>query len=251
MQISGYGLMIAVGLVASGLVGWRLVRRFALDMNDFLLLATYTVALGVAGAKIAYLALNAGRIQWSRILEPAYLNMLLSGGFIFYGGVPFGLLGLWLAGRLHHIQVRPYLRIGVPLLPLTHACGRVGCYLAGCCFGIPYDGPFAVTYRTSAGAPVGVPLFPVQLLEAALVLAIAGLLLALCLRRWRELPLLGLYLGLYGVVRFCLEYLRYDAERGRFLWFSTSQWVSIVMVTAAAGLLASQRGKLRLPASGL
>lgn len=241
MQVSGYGVMIVLGLLASGAVGWFLTRRFALDFNDFLLLATYAVALGVVGAKAAYLLLNVTRIDWSRVTDFSYLNLLMQGGFIFYGGIPLGLFGLWLAGKLHKIDVKPYLRIGVALLPLTHAFGRVGCYLAGCCFGIPYDGPLAVIYERSHGAPLGVPLFPVQLLEAVLVLAIAGVLFALCLRGWGEWSLLGLYMGLYGVVRFCLEYLRDDAERGQFLWFSTSQWVSLVLIALAlAGVLWSR-----------
>lgn len=241
MQIGGYGAMIVLGLLVSGMAGWLLTRRFALDFNDFLLLAVYALAFGMVGAKAAYLLLNVTRIDWSRALEPAYFNLLMQGGFIFYGGIPLGLFGLWLAGKLHHVPVRPYLRIGIPLIPLTHAFGRVGCFLAGCCFGISYDGPLAVTYEHSHGAPLGVPLFPVQLLEAGVVLVIAGVLLALCLRGWDEWPLLGLYLGLYGAARFCLEYLRGDAERGRFLWFSTSQWISLVlMAVALTGLLWSR-----------
>ncbi len=241
MTVSPYGLMIAAGILTAGAAGWFLTCRFALDFNDFLLLATYTVVFGVIGAKGAYLLLNAGRIDWSRLTDPAFFNALMMGGFIFYGGVPTGLFGLWLAGKLHKIEVKPYLRMGVPLLPLCHAFGRVGCYLAGCCFGIPYDGPLAVTYERSYGAPLGVPLFPVQLLEAVLVLAIAGTLFALCLRGWGEWSLLGLYMGLYGTARFCLEYLRYDAERGQLGWFSTSQWVSLVLVAVAlAGVLWSR-----------
>lgn len=231
MQISGYGSMIALGILAAGMVGWALTRRARLNFNHFILLVVYTVVLGVAGAKAAYLALNWSHIDLGRLTEPGYLDMLLSGGFVFYGGIPLGLLGMWLAQKLHRFDPRPYFRLGAPLLPLAHAFGRVGCFLAGCCYGIPYDGPLAVTYSPNAlGTPVGIPLFPVQLAEAAVELAIFALLLWLYLRGWGAGGLLSAYFLTYGVARFGLEYLRYDAARGHFLWFSTSQWVSLVLV---------------------
>lgn len=225
--------MIALGLLAAGAVGWALTRRAGLDFNHFILVAVYAVALGVTGAKLAYLALNWSQIDLGRLTEPDYLSALMGGGFIFYGGIPTGILGLWLVHRLHHIDPRPYLRLGMPLLPLAHAFGRVGCFLAGCCYGLPYDGPLAVTYPpNSLGTPAGVPLFPVQLAEAAAELVIFAALLWLYLRGRDGLTLLFTYLLAYGVVRFGLEYLRYDAARGHFLWFSTSQWVSLFLLVA-------------------
>ncbi len=234
--------MIALGLLAAGAVGWALVRRAGQKIEDFLLLVTYALALGVVGAKAAYLALNWAAVDLSRLTEPDYLSALLGGGFVFYGGLPAGLFGVWLAHRLHRIDPRPYLRLGLPLLPLAHAFGRVGCFLAGCCFGVPYDGPLAVTYPANPlGTPAGIPLFPVQLAEAALELGIFALLLGLYLRGWDAAALLFTYLATYGVGRFGLEYLRGDAARGRFGWFSTSQWVSIVALLAAGGYLLYRR----------
>lgn len=227
--------MIAAGILAAAGVAWWLSRRFGLDFNDVILLATYGVALGMVGAKAVYLALNAGRIEWGRLGELDYVNALLQGGFVFYGGIPGGLLGVALAGRVHKIRVGPYLRIGTALIPLAHGFGRVGCYLAGCCFGIPYNGPLAVAYYGVIGPPPGVSLFPVQLLEATLVFALAGVLLWLCLRGWDWNRLLALYLGAYGAARFLLEYLRFDGERGRLLWFSTSQWLSLLAMGLAVG----------------
>ncbi len=237
--------MIALGVLVAGAVGWRLVRRQGLNFNDFLLLVTPTLVLGVIGAKAAYLILNASRIDLSRLTEPDYLNALLSGGFVFYGGIPLGLLGFWLAEKLFGIDGKPYLALGLPLLPLAHGFGRIGCYLAGCCFGVPYDGPLAVTYYHSLGAPAGVPLFPVQLLEAAVEFVIFALLLGLFLQGWGAGRLLGVYLVTYGVARFCLEYLRFDAERGRFLWLSTSQWVSVFAVLGAGTYLLWTRRQVR------
>ena len=234
-MITGYGAMIALGLLSAGALACWLGHRFSLDVNDVILLSTYTVAFGISGAKILYLALNFSLIDWPHFFEWEYFRALMGGGFVFYGGVPAGIAGLYLAGWLHHIRVADYLRACLPSLPLVHGFGRIGCALAGCCYGIPYSGPFALTYHNSIAAPHGVSLFPVQLLEAGAEFAICALLLYLVLKYQAKYNLLSLYLLLYGSARFFLEFLRYDAARGGFYLFSTSQWISIFILILLAG----------------
>lgn len=230
MTISGYGSMIALGIVASGALAWVLARRFSLNFYDILILAVYGLGFGIVGAKLFYLLINISYIRFDLLLHPEYVGAMLRGGFVFYGGIPFGLAGIWLGGRIHHIDPKPYFRCCLPVIPLTHGFGRIGCFLAGCCYGIPYSGPFAVTYHSDTAGLTGVALFPVQLLEALAEFAICALLLALVLYSGGKRNLLALYLLLYGSVRFFLEFLRYDAERGHLLWFSTSQWVSLFII---------------------
>lgn len=245
-MVTGYGVMIALGLLAAGALACWLGRRFSLDENDIILLGTYATAFGISGAKLLYLALNFSLIDWSRFFEWEYFRMLMGGGFVFYGGVPAGIFGLWLAGRLHHIQVVDYVRVCIPSLPLVHGFGRVGCTLAGCCYGIPYSGPCSITYHNSFAAPHGIPLFPVQLLEAVVEFAICALLVSLVLKYKGMRSLLPIYLSLYSIARFSLEYLRYDAARGKFLLFSTSQWISILILV----LLGCYRLRLHTTAEG-
>ncbi|MEY8318756.1 prolipoprotein diacylglyceryl transferase family protein [Oscillospiraceae bacterium 50-58] len=159
-MITGYGAMVALGLLSAGALACWLGRRFFLDVNDIILLSTYTVAFGISGAKILYLALNFSLIDWPHFFEWEYFRALMGGGFVFYGGVPAGIAGLYLAGRLHHIRVIDYLRACLPSLPLVHGFGRIGCALAGCCYGIPYSGPFALTYHNSIAAPTVFPSSP-------------------------------------------------------------------------------------------
>ena len=117
----------------------------------------------------------------------------------------------------------------IPVVPLAHALGRVGCFCAGCCYGIPMDPPWGVCFH-SALAPHGVALFPVQLLEAAL-----NFILFLFLYHYAKKPrkpgaVLGLYLVCYAVERFGLEYLRFDEIRGFLFGISTSQWISLLLI---------------------
>ena len=237
-----YGLMIMLGALLASAAAWKLVRRNRYDPNHLLILIGYGLLGGMAGAKILFLLINFDSIDWSRFFDPEYLKMLMSSGFVFYGGLLGGLGMVFLAGKIHRIHVLPYLEAAIPCLPIAHGFGRIGCHFASCCYGIPYDGPFHVVYHTSqymaTYAPVDTPLFPVQLLEAAVNFGIAAFLIAGIWKKGLSLSGIYLYLLLYGISRFLLEYLRYDlAERGSFLWFSTSQWISLLILAAAVLLI--------------
>ncbi len=227
MEIQPYGTMIAIGIVVSGAVGRYLSKRFALDFNNMILLFAYGLSFGFVGAKCMYLLLNFQKISWSscRLSE-----IIADGGFVFYGGLPLGALGILLAQGIHDIELKRYLPICVPLLPLGHAFGRIGCHFAGCCYGIAYDGPFAVVYHNSPITPSETPLFPVQLLEAALLILLSGILLTALLKGLRLGSLFTLYFGGYSSLRFSLEFLRGDAERGIAAGLSTSQWISLIIL---------------------
>lgn len=232
--ISMYGIMTAVGILAGGCLGCFLVKRNSLSGDCFLMLGAYALGGGLFGAKLLYLLLNFGRIQWERMSESAYLMQLMQGGYVFYGGVLGGAVMLLIGGRIHHLPVLRYAEAAVPCLPAAHAFGRIGCFFASCCYGIPYDGWGSVVYHAPAFAPVEMPLFPVQLLEAFLNFLLAAALTGHVYRRGCTPDSICMYAAGYGVLRFFLEYLRYDvAERGSFLIFSTSQWISIFFVLSA------------------
>lgn len=233
MEIHGYGVMIALGVLCAGAAGKWLCRRCDANFYDLLLIGAYGAAFGMIGAKLLYLLQNIRAIDWMRISEPEYLKVLLSGGFVFYGGLLFGVLGGLLAVRVHHLPAESTIRVALPLLPLAHGFGRIGCQIAGCCHGICYQGPAAVIYSDSLAAPNGVPLFPVQTAEALLLFLIAAVMIRQLLRGASAESLILLYVYSYGAVRFSLEFLRGDAVRGGYGSFSTSQWISLLLLAAA------------------
>ena len=64
----------------------------------------------------------------------------MRGGFVFYGGLLGGLFGIYLGGKILKIPVWEYAQNTIPVIPLAHGFGRLGCLMAGCCYGVPYDG---------------------------------------------------------------------------------------------------------------
>ena len=176
-----------------------------------------------------YLIISYREIDWSRFLEPRYFNYIMSSGFVFYGGLIGGLLCFLFAGKFHHINSKLYITHLIFLIPWIHGFGRIGCFLAGCCYGIPYDGPFAVQFPEGSLAPSDTTLFPVQLVEAICLLILAIVLAVLDLKK--SYPhIIAIYFIVYGILRFLLEYVRYDAVRGHLLALSTSQWISLGFV---------------------
>lgn len=231
LKIPSYGLMIAMGVIVANMVAYLLHKRFKDDINDLLILEAYGFLGGFFGAKLLYLIISFRSIEWNRIMEPQYFNELMLGGFVFYGGLIVGLLFVFLAGKLHKIEVVKYIRNYIFLVPFIHCFGRVGCFLAGCCYGIPYEGPGAVIFPKESFALSGISLFPVQLVEAVGLLVIAIILLLI--RKLNCNYSIEIYFILYAILRFVLEKLRYDENRGIYYGLSTSQWISIGMLTIA------------------
>lgn len=229
--VAYYGLMIVIGSALAAALGWYQVRRFHKSYDDFILLAAITGLCGIIGAKLLYLLISLEQIDdIERILDPRYWNELMSGGFVFYGGVIGGALGLSLCRALLKLDVRSLAAATIPCLPTVHAFGRIGCCLVGCCYGKPYGGWGSITYESSFFAPNHVPLFPVQLVEAVCNLSIAAVLLV-CINRHSYTRGVKLYLIMYSSMRFVLELFRYDyRERGIFLWLSTSQYISLIIL---------------------
>ena len=123
------------------------------------------------------------------------------------------------------------------VIPYVHAFGRIGCFCAGCCYGIEYTGPLSVAGH-----------FPVQLLEALLLFAFAFVILGLvCKRSRNEFGMTGIslflyYILYYSILRFFLEFLRGDEARGRVSFetgisLSISQIISLILFTAGIILI--------------
>ena len=234
--IPSYWLMCICGLLASCVLLYARRRRFGIASDDTLHIVLLGAIGAIIGAKALYFLVIAPKlirlvpqIDWSY----QTLEMLLSGGYVFYGGLFGGLLAAVSYCRRYRISLRAAADFYAPALPLFHVFGRIGCFLAGCCWGI--EAPWGVVYTHSLAAPNGVTLFPVQLTEAVCNLAICMVLLLRERRLSGRQPTGGallLYAALYACVRFLLEFWRGDAVRGHFLFFSTSQWISVLILFA-------------------
>jgi phosphatidylglycerol:prolipoprotein diacylglycerol transferase len=104
-------------------------------------------------------------------------------------------------------------------IPIGHAIGRVGCFFAGCCYGIPYEGIFSHVYTEAAGqTPLHIPLLSIRLIEASCLLLLFTVNLFLFMRapHRRGVPL-SIYICAYPIIRFVLDFSGETAKEGSFL----------------------------------
>lgn len=241
-KVPAYGLLIVLGIVIANLIALLYVmKKYENDsLEDFLLLEAYTFFGAFVGAKILYLIISCKIISWSKMLDISYFSGIMQSGFVFYGGLIGGIFGLSLGGRIHGVDICSYLEHYVFLIPFIHCFGRIGCYEAGCCYGILYSGWGSVVFPENSFAPAGISLLPVQLIEAVFLMMLAVSILFLQIRiHWRYTT--EVYLISYGIMRFVLEFFRFDQERGRWGIFSVSQVISLLLV--AGSILAFEKHK--------
>lgn len=227
--LPSYGFLICLGIIVGNLIALGITKVQNNNIFDFIVLEAYAFLGAFIGAKLLYYIVSYQEIEWSQITDVHYLNQLMQSGFIFYGGLIGALLSVFLAGRLHHLPVGQYLQDYSFLIPFIHAFGRIGCFMAGCCYGVPYEGPGAIIFPENSLAPSGVALFPIQLAEAGILILLAVTMLIIRIK-YPNMNTVFLYLFTYGIIRFLLEYLRYDDARGRIGLFSTSQWISLIII---------------------
>ena len=160
--------------------------------------------------------------------------MLARSGGVFYGGlITATLVAFWYIRR-HKLPFWTTCDMFAPGIALGHVIGRLGCLMAGCCYGRPADVPWAVTFTdpfaaANVGTPLNVPLHPTQVYEAGAELIILIFLLV-TERKGRTYPgrTFWGYMLLYAVSRFIIEFYRAD-ERGFVMGLSTSQFISVVL----------------------
>lgn len=242
-----FGALLALAYASAY---WWLIRegrRHRVDADALSDLAFWAIAGAIVGAK----ALLIVRQPPDSIADLFSRSTLTSAGD-FYGGF----LGALAACAIFFFRDRrldfwPAADLCAPAIALGQAIGRIGCLMAGDDYGRPTDLPWAVTFTDPdaaalGGAPLGVPLHPVQLYESLICLALFFLLARLLRRPHRPGTVILAYTGCYAVARFMLEFFRGDADRG-FVFgnqLSTSQFIGVLLI-AAVGIAWAVRARSR------
>lgn len=249
VSVKSYGLMIAIGLVMAMLVGTIRARKKKLNDELIIDIAIIAAISGFAGAKLLYVI-----VEWKQFIANP-LEALGSSGFVVYGGIIMGTVVCILYCRYKKVNVTDYFDLVMPEIAIAQGFGRIGCFMAGCCYGARTDAWYGVVFPSSGMAPSGVKLIPTQLISAAGDFAIAIVLVALAdsvIKKNDESRGYGqvsgdigaTYLIMYGIGRFLIEFLRND-YRGAVGFMSTSQFISIFIVLAGVGIMAVTRLKHR------
>ncbi|HJB28181.1 MAG TPA: prolipoprotein diacylglyceryl transferase [Candidatus Blautia faecavium] len=229
--VYGYGTMIALGVLAAYITAEYRARKQKLPYEHVFFLVIWCVLGGFAGAKLLFWI-----TEFRRILEdPGFMIRTFRDGFVVYGGILGGILAGYLYCRKKGLVFLKFFDLVMPSIALAQGIGRIGCLLAGCCYGKETDSFPSITFYDSAFAPNGVPLIPTQIYASVLDFLHFFLLLFLAKRKKADGQIAACYLCFYSLGRFILEFFRGDLLRGSVGILSTSQFISIF--TGAGGLI--------------
>ena len=248
--IHSYGVMAMIGFLAALFVArWR-ARRAGLLPDEITDICVWALLAGIVGSRIAYILQNTDYFFDTRRPGWSVLDLLKiwQGGLVFYGGFIGAMVVTLLLLRAKKLKMLPVLDVLTPSLALGQAFGRIGCYLHGCCYGVPvHEGAWygcvfprdALPYLSGVGAPLyippGTPLWPTQLVSAFDLFCIFIILSLFFRHQRRSGEVMALYLLLYSIERFIVEFFRGDTHLPGQM--SEAQWISIGIFIAGAALM--------------
>ncbi|WP_297420244.1 prolipoprotein diacylglyceryl transferase [Clostridium sp.] len=221
IQIKSYGLMIAIGIIVAAALFINKGKKKGFNEDFLLNLIIFAVLGGVIGGKVLFIITELNDI----IKDPSIL-FNLGYGFVIYGAICGGALAMYLYCRKKGWNILEMFDMTVPVLAIAQGFGRIGCFLAGCCYGEETKLPIGVVFPKGSLAPAGVHLQPTQIYSSAFDFLLGFLLLYYSSKERMNGKVTGLYLIIYSIGRFMVEFLR-DDPRGSVGILSTSQFIAI------------------------
>ena len=240
--------MMFLSFVSGAWIQAKMLKRYGLNPElAWDILAAVAIA-GILGAKAYYLALH-----WHDLVQFPVRELTSRGGLVWYGGLIGGVTAFYWQCRSRKLPVATMYDATAPALALAYAVGRMGCFLVGDDYGVytasrvgiafPNGSPPSTAgYLRSVGdrgvpanLPDGavVPVHPTQLYEITLALIMFAILWRLGKRKLKPGQLFAIYMAMYSVERFIIEFVRAKGDR-IVLGLSTSQVASILLMAAAA-----------------
>jgi phosphatidylglycerol:prolipoprotein diacylglycerol transferase len=247
LPLYSYGLMLALSLIVGWYITLGLCERDGMDRVTMGRCYMWTAGSALAGARLLYVFTNLDRFD--NFLD---IFKVWQGGLVAYGGFLGGFVGAWVFCRIKGIRLLAWADCAVPSLCTGLMITRIGCLLYGCDFGKPFDGKWSIVFP--AGSPAfnqqrvegllppsalhSLPVHPTQLYESLNGLILLGLVFLV--RRYRKFSgemFVAFTMG-YAILRYYVEVLRADEQRGNVGPLSTSQFIGVTTFMAGAALLA-------------
>lgn len=229
-----YGLFVAIGIISAFLVTERRGKKMGVDVSRLDSLAIAFVIAGFIGSKLLY---TLTRIK--DIMADPSLMISLSDGWVVWGGIIGGLIGGYIYCCMHKMNFWQQVDLIIPSVALAQGFGRIGCFFAGCCYGVETTSVLGVVFPEGSLAPAGIRLLPTQLICSVFDFALFFVLIYLVRKKKNVFEgEVGIwYLAAYSFGRFVIEFFRGDLIRGGINGLSTSQIISLIMGAVCIVLL--------------
>ncbi|MCX7884044.1 MAG: prolipoprotein diacylglyceryl transferase [Caloramator sp.] len=226
LTIASYGVLMSLAIVCALLLGLYRGEKRGFNTDYIIDIALYGIIGGLIGAKLLFFIAEMPTI----FKDPSSIKYMIKEGFVVYGAIIGGAVSAYIYCRTKKISFIKHFDLLAPSIALGQGIGRIGCFCAGCCYGREaHNFPFAVTFKISDYAPNNVPLYPTQLMSSFGNFFIAAMLLVFASKKRDDGKIAGLYMILYSIGRFIIEFFRND-PRGSIGILSTSQFICIFVL---------------------
>ena len=187
-----YPSMIILSLIVNVIIVLIISRKFKYNVDELVSMLVID-NIGIIGGGILYTYIFSKEL-----------------GFSSLGGVMGGLIMLYLYSLLVKKDYKYMLILFMPSIPLMYAIGKIGCFVAGCCYGIPYDGIGHIVYHSSEVALLNTNLFPIQIVETIIFLIIFIYVISRYYMNKFSIKLIMIEIIICGISKFLLDFLRYE-----------------------------------------
>ena len=235
LKVYSYPLFIGFAWGFAFQIAQYLITKLDIKFERFKFFTICLFIISWVGAKVFFLIFSSTEHMQLHLVSS---NFWLGGGFVFYGGLLFGMLFIIFYSLFVDKTLKgEKLIILLPALTFGHAIGRIGCLLAGCCYGKETSSALSIHLHDAFR-------YPVQLYEAFLLVVLGAVITKLIFKKIKHDLIISLYFIYYSVMRFILEFFRGDLVRGMFFdLLSTSQIVSVFIFVLAIIYLISKVNK--------
>lgn len=246
-KVYSYGLMLCIAALVFLCLVRKRIGKLAEPDKEYSLLA-FIIFFAVIGARIAYFLVNRNEFQSFYSFFRVW-----NGGISEIGGLIGGIAGVCIFSVLNNIRFKKMLDVIIPYVALSFAIGRIGCFLRGCCFGLPTSMPWGILYGENSLAyesGLNVPIHPTQIYLALGNIVIFLILLKIYSKKKDTAGFTSLsFITLFSLQRFLIDFIRYYPEAnyaGKFTIFQIAYAFLFLLSILLLFLLSFRRKKRKL-----
>jgi len=226
-----YGLLVATGFLIGLLVTVKIGKSAGIKPQQTMDMGFLIILAAIIGSRVMYVLMNASYY----IERPMDMFKLWQGGLVFSGGIICVVLTVIWYTKKHHLSFWKVADLWAPAMAIGQGIGRIGCFMAGCCYGRPSGSNWGVVFTDPhALAPLNISLYPTQIYSSLSGFVIFFVLILMHSRKKFEGQVFLWLLVLHSTARLFVERLRGD-DRGILLGgdMTITQLVTLLILIAA------------------
>ncbi|MBN2126452.1 MAG: prolipoprotein diacylglyceryl transferase [Deltaproteobacteria bacterium] len=242
LTLHTYGLFVALGFIAALLAAVHIGRTVGINAQQVMDMGFIMILWAIIGSRLGYLALNLSYYR-NNLLD---ILKIWQGGLVFSGGLLTALLALLWHLRRRNLSFWKVGDLWAPAAALGQGIGRIGCFMAGCCYGKPAEVPWAVVFtHPKSLAPLHTALHPTQIYASLSGFVVFLILMFLHRRKRFQGQVLLWFLILHSTARLLIERFRGD-DRGLIPGtdMSLTQLVTLVILLGSVVALLFLKSKM-------